>query len=405
MSFQHYERVLGGYLRYAPPANFPEDAMFLFVLSVSLVLGISALCSLSEAALYSVRTPYVRQLNEANHPVGHILSDFKLNMERPITTILIVNTVANTAGATLAGVQAKEILGDGKVFGVPILLVFSILFTLSVLILSEILPKVAGVAYNRTVSLWVSRPVALATWLLSPFVSLSQRASAFLRSGEQVPVAPEEEVHQLAALSAEEGSILPVEAALVQNVLRLNEITAREIMTPRTVVFKLKAETTVQEIIEEIGETSYTRIPIYEGDDPDDWHGIVLKGDLLACLARDEFETRLLDLQKPLAFVPETLPGHRLLETFLRRREHMLGVLDEFGGVLGVVTLEDVMESLIGEEIIDETDLVVDHQVIARRHGEHMMRLRALPETEENAALEPALDDEPAPEEPPAASP
>ena len=355
--------------------------MFLFVVSVALVLGVSALCSLSEAALYSVRMPYVRQLAETGHPTGQLLADFKLNMERPITTILIINTVANTAGAAVAGAQAKEVFGDHLMVGpISAVTLFFGLFTMAVLFFSEILPKVAGVAYNRPVSRFISRPLAAAGWLLTPVVWITQKSSILLRSSEAVPLAPEEEVHQLAALSAEEGSILPVEAALVQNVLRLNETTAKDIMTPRTVVFKLPAALSVKKLMDEVGEVSYTRIPVHS-EDPDEWTGVVLWGDILACLARDEFDVTLESLKKPLAFVPAVVPGHLLLKTFLRRREHMLGVLDEYGGMLGVVSLEDVMESLIGEEIVDETDLVVDLQQVARRRGEQI--LKNLPPAEE----------------------
>ena len=347
--------------------------MSLLVVSVALVLGISALCSLTEAALYSVRMPYVRQLADAGSVAGRQLLEFKLNMERPITTILIVNTVANTAGATVAGAQAREVFGDQSVLGFSAVMVFSAFLTLSVLFFSEILPKVAGVAYNGPVARTLSGPLALVTWLLSPVVWLSQKAASGLQPNDQVPQAPEEEVRQLAVLSAEEGSILPEEADLVRNVLRLNEITAREIMTPRTVVFTLSLDLNLRQLMEDVGELSHTRIPVH-GEDPDDWIGVVLKGDILASLARDEFDTDLEKLMKPLGFVPATEPGHRLLKTFLKRREHMLGVVDEYGGVLGVVTLEDVVEELIGEEIVDETDLVVDLQQVARWHGERVLR-------------------------------
>lgn len=341
--------------------------MTLFVFSVAIVLVVSALCSLSEAALYSVRMPYIRQLADSGSAAGKALVGFKLNMERPITAILILNTVANTAGASVAGGQARLLFGDAA------LVWFSALFTLSVLMFSEILPKVAGVTYRRAVARAVSLPLAVAIKVLSPLVWLSQKAAKiFPRSGSDL-VAPEEEVHQMAVLSAEEGSILPIEAELVRNVLRLNEITARDIMTPRTVVFKLEADATVAEVAELVTGRPHSRIPIHGPDHPENWLGVVFKEEVLGCMARDEFDVPLEKLKRPLGFVPETVPGHQLLAEFLRRRVHLLSVVDEYGGIQGVVTLEDVMESLLGEEIVDETDTVVDLQLAARRRAERRL--------------------------------
>ena len=342
--------------------------MFLLIVSVATVLGVSALCSLSEAALYSVRMPFIRQLQENGSRAGDTLAHLKQNMERPITAILIVNTVANTAGAFVAGKQAGELFGRSTFLGLDALTLFTIAFTFAVLLFSEILPKVAGVAYYRIVSATVALPLAGTIWMLSPIVWLSQRVASLLQQETPAPLAPEEEVHQFAAMSAEEGSILPEEAALVQNVLRLNETSAQDIMTPRTVVFKRPATLSVGALRDEIESIPHTRIPIH-GDDPEDWLGVVRRDHILACLARDEFDVTLLSLSKPIVFVPATVPGHLLLKDFLQRREHLFGIVDEYGGILGLVTLEDVLESLLGEEIVDETDLVEDLQGVARRRG------------------------------------
>lgn len=343
--------------------------MTLFVFSVSLVLVVSALCSLTEAALYSVRRAYVRQLAASGSKAGKVLLQFKENMERPITAILIINTTANTAGAAVAGAQAAELFGDMHApFGIPAVVIFSTLFTLAVLLFSEILPKVAGVSYGTTIARFISLPLDAIIRSMRPLVWLIQRASRLVQRRSPVPQAPEEEVHQLAQLSAEEGSILPMEAQLVRNVLRLNDIRARDIMTPRTVVYSLPAETPVAEIAEQIMAIPYTRIPIWE-EDSENWTGIALKQDILTCLARDEFDTPLSKLKKPLGFVPEGALGHHLLHTFIQGRRHLLAVVDEYGGILGVVSLEDVMESVIGAEIVDETDLFADMQQVARRRG------------------------------------
>lgn len=345
-----------------------KNPMTLFIVSVALVLLVSALCSLTEAALYSVRRAYVRQLAASGSRAGKILLHFKENMEQPITAILIINTAANTAGAAVAGAQAAKLFGDQTPFGIPAVVLFSVLFTIAVLLFSEIMPKVAGVSYGTTIARLASIPLAAVIRALKPLVWAVQSVSKVVRRRSPVPQAPEEEVRQIALLSAEEGSILPLEAKLVRNVLALNEVRARDIMTPRTVVFSLAAGTPVAEVGEQIMAVPYTRIPIWD-EDPENWTGIVLKHDILACLARDEFDTRLESIKKPLGFVPEGALGHRLLHTFIQGRRHLLAVVDEYGGILGVVSLEDVMESLIGAEIVDETDLFADMQQVARRRG------------------------------------
>lgn len=339
--------------------------MTLFAVSVAFVLIVSAYCSLSEAALYSIRVPFVRQLANSGSRSGVALAGLKANMERPITAILIINTVANTAGASVAGAQAK-VLWEGE--SPWFLWSFTAVFTLSVLLFSEILPKVAGVNYRRVVAPAVSISWELAIKALTPLVWLSQKVSRIF-SGTAGPLAPEEEVHQLAMMSAEEGSILPLEAKLVKNVLRLNEVLARDIMTPRTVVFKLEASMTVAEIAEEVSRQPHSRIPVHSDGDPEDWIGLVMKEEVLGAMARDQFDVTMEALKKPLGYVPEVVPGHKLLVEFLERRAHLLAVVDEYGGIQGVVSLEDVMESLLGAEIVDETDRDADMRQVARRRG------------------------------------
>ena len=336
------------------------------VLSVSLVLVISALCSLSESALYSVRLPYVRKLAAAGSRSGKVLDVFKRGMERPITAILIVNTFANTAGASLAGAQAREVWGEGADTW------FSLSLAVAVLIFAEILPKVAGVSYGGPVARFVAMPWAVVTWLLTPFVWLAQQLTKPVQRSDAEPLAPEEEIHHVAALSAEEGSILPIEAELVQNVLRLDEIQAKDIMTPRTVVFQLPESATVEDVASEVTRCPYSRIPINGSDE--EWNGFVFKNDVLSRLAGDHFEVPLSALREPLSFVPEFVQGHRLLGEFLKRRVHLLGVVDEYGGVRGIVTLEDVVETLLGREIVDETDRDVDLQAKAKRLARRRFR-------------------------------
>ena len=335
--------------------------MSLLALSVLTVLVISAACSISEASIYAVRMSYIRQLAESGRRAAARLVRFKENMEQPITAILIVNTAANTAGAAIAGAQARTVLGPESI------LWFSLAFTVAVLVFSEIVPKVIGVGYNRLVAPLVSAPLSVMVKALYPFVRVSTAFARLLTGGKKVPLAPEDEVWQFAALSAEEGSILPVEAALVKNVLRLNEVKAGEIMTPRSVVYNVASNVKIRDLSTTAGRLPFSRIPIFAADDPGQWIGLVLRRDILNCVAKNELDVEVGSLRQPLFLVSEKTLGHDLLHAFLRRRRHMFGVLDASETLTGIVTLEDVLEALIGQEIVDETDAVVDMREEAER--------------------------------------
>ncbi len=352
--------------------------MTLLVATVATVLVVSAFCSLSEAALYAVRLPYVRGLAESGSSVGGVLKDFKENMGRPITAILVVNTVSNTAGAAVAGGLAALVFGDSG----QAIIIFSAVFTLAVLLFAEIVPKIVGVAHNRAVARAVALPWKVVIAILAPVVFAVQRLTRILTPSVKHPVAPEEEVEQLARISAEEGSILELEAALVQRVLRLNEVRVRDIMTPRTVVRRFPQDITVEEAAAGVKGWVFSRIPIHDPENSERWTGFVRTHDILVCLAADQFDTRLKDISRPLHQVPEARPVHRVLGDFLARRAHIFGAVDEFGSSAGVVTLEDVIETLLGSEIVDEVDEFADLRAIARLRARRAQGLRERGRTE-----------------------
>jgi len=335
--------------------------MTVFALSVAIVLVVSAICSLTEASFYAVRTPFIRQITEDGSRAGEVLAGFKENMERPISAILIINTVANTAGAAVAGSQARILFGEAS------LIWFSLLFTVAVLFFSEIVPKVMGVIHSGAVATGMALPWAGVIKVLNPMIWAVQQFSQVFKPREPVLSAPEEEVQQMAMISAEEGSIMPYEAELVRNVLRLDNVRTRDIMTPRPVVFKLPSDMTLRAVSDTVKEWTYSRIPVYAADDPETWEGVVLSRDILSGLANDQFDATLGGLCKRVNFVSEETPGHVLLEMFLKRRTHLFGVMDEYGDITGIVTLEDVLESVLGVEIVDEADAAVDMQEVARR--------------------------------------
>lgn len=344
--------------------------MTLFIVSVATVLLVSAACSLTEAALYSVRLPYIRRLVEAGSPAGTVLKKFKENMERPIAAILILNTAANTAGAAVAGAQANALFGE------RVLVAFSASFTLAVLFFSEIVPKMMGVVYSRPVAHYLAIPLNALATLLHPVISVVEQVSKVLKPKGPIFAAPEDEVRQLAMLSAEEGSILQLEADLVKNVLALDKITAREIMTPRPVVEKLPDDTTAGQAAKDVEEWIFSRIPIYSATDPEKWVGVVLSRDILSAVAKGDLDANLGSLARPLEFVSEQTPGHVLLKKFLKSRRHLFAVADEYGGVVGIVSLEDILESVIGQEIMDEVDVTADLQELAKQRRRRELRAR-----------------------------
>lgn len=330
------------------------------VLSVLIVIAIWAVCSLVEGAIYAVRLPYIRRLVESGSRSGQILSGMKENIEQPISAILIVNTAACAAGSAVAGAQASNMFGEAGLFW------FSVCFTIGALFLSEIVPKIIGVTYNQAIARFAAVPLKLAIQLLYPIIWLVESSSHWIKPSTPILAAPEEDVTHLAQISAEEGSIMPYEADLVRNVLHLDKVTTREIMTPRPVVLKMPADFTMQAAAETVDEWTYSRIPIHAPGDPDTWVGFVLSREILAALAADKFDEPLQSICKPMYFVSEKTRGHVLLRAFLSRRSHLFGVMDEYGDMTGIVTLEDVLESLIGEEIIDELDSAIDLQEVAR---------------------------------------
>ena len=329
--------------------------MLLLLITTTFVLVVWAVCSLAEAAIYAARMPFVRQLVEDKIEAGEILLRFKQNMERPISAILIVNTVVAAAGASLVGAQANAVLGEANLWK------FSLAFTVAALFISEILPKILGVVYCRRLSLAIARPLSLVIVMLYPVVWFVERASRLIKPTEPAVTAPEREVQQLAEISAEEGSIMPYEADLVRNVLQLDQVTAKEIMTPASVVVKFPDDLTVGDLASPSVDWKFSRIPVYSAADPGHWTGLLLSRSVLQALAEDRFQESVQTLVNPLHFVPDNAPGHELLSSFLRRRSHLFGVLDaSTHKVVGIVTLEDVLESMLGAEIVDESDTVVD---------------------------------------------
>ena len=337
--------------------------MGILMLVVFLTLGISALCSLFEATLYSTRMGALEAAKSEGHLSRQALRfiGMKRQIDVPIAAILILNTIANTAGATLAGMYAANVLGASRV------LVFSLVFTLGILFLSEIVPKTLGAVYWRRLWPLIVLPLTVMRYVLYPAIAVTQGITKILTQGQTIPPVTEDEIVAMARLGAQAGEITPEESHMVHNIIELENKQVRDIMTPRTVIFSLDASLTAEEALPEVNSKGLTRIPVYE-DDREHIVGYVMLQDLSAARTSKQDDVQLRAIAKPISFIPETVNCLTLLTTFLKNRRHIAIVSDEYGGVAGLVTLEDLIETLLGEEIVDETDRVVDLQQSARQH-------------------------------------
>ena len=331
------------------------------VIYVCAVIVVSAMCSLFEAVLYAVPVSYVESLAQKGTVSGRILKDLRMrNVDRPISAILSLNTIANTGGAFLAG--AAFIM----VFGVQWELHFTIFITLSVLLLSEVIPKTVGVVYNRPLASLVAIPLQLLVWVLYPLVVICRLVTRVFSRASTGQEVSEEEIAVMARMGRRTGAIQADEARVMQNILTLKRKTVRDVMTPRTVVFALSADLTVEQAQKEAGTWQHSRVPVYENEF-EDVIGVVMRRDAFNALTGGRGQTRISELMNPVHFVAETVSLDRVLEMFLERRQHLFVVIDEYGGLAGILTLEDVLEEILGREIVDESDTVTDMRELARR--------------------------------------
>lgn len=341
--------------------------MIELTIAVLVVLLVSATCSLFEAVLYSVPISHIESLVQAKKSTGKILQKLRENVDAPIAAILSLNTIANTAGATVAGAIAANVLGSEWLW------TFSAGFTLAILFFSEVIPKTFGVVYARPISSWIARPLKLLVWLFTPLtwlLGLVTKLIADNRASEQISGT---ELVVMTHLGVRLGTIREDEGTVIENILSLEKKTVHEVMTPRTVLFSFPGSMTVAEARKDKGLFFHSRIPVY-GKDFDDVIGIIHRQDVLFAVTEEQLEIKIEMLMKPVHFVLESTPLDKVLKMFLERHQHMFVVIDEFGGLSGVITLEDVLEEILGQEIVDESDRVTDMRELAERRREQLLK-------------------------------
>ncbi len=346
-----------------------KSEMTALALVVVLTLIISSLCSLFEATLFSTRMGTL-EAEKAAGDSGSLASKFlemKTNIAEPISAILVLNTLAHTAGATLAGMYAAQALGGGAV---PL---FSILFTLAILFLSEIAPKTLGAVYWRGLWPFIVWPLIVMKYALYPAVVVTQWFSRlFAREGPARTVT-EDEILAVVRMGAKQGEISLRESRFVHNIIGLENKPIREIMTPRTVIVSLDAGMPVRDAVKAVDGKGLTRFPIYE-DDRENIVGYIMIHDLYSPKTLSKPKAPVKALAKPISFIPQTTDSLTLLTKSLAQRTHIHIVVDEYGGVAGLVTLEDLVETMLGDEIVDERDLEVDLQETARKQRKQRVK-------------------------------
>ncbi len=328
--------------------------MTLLLAYAGAALGFSFLCSILEASFLSARLVTLTERKEAGHRGAALLLKLKSeHVDDSLAAILILNTVANTAGATLAGAQAKTVFGD------PWVGVFTFALIVSILVGSEIIPKTLGAVYAERMVSFTASTIRFLTWLFTPLLVATRLVTRFLTRQEEPPISCRE-LAVMVALAESQGTLRPADSRLVSNVLSYREIRVEDVMTPRTVIAMLPASATLQSFLEDQDLGVFSRLPVY-GESPDDILGYVLQRDLLTAAARHEPpETSVKSYLRKAPYIPQGQNVGRVLRLLTESREHFAIVTDEYGGISGLISLEDLMETVLGIEILDESDRVAD---------------------------------------------
>ena len=329
-------------------------------------LSLSFLCSVLEAVLLSTPMSYISMRENQGSKTATLMKQYKNNVDRPVGAILSLNTVAHTIGS--AGVGAESI----KIFGEQYFGLISAILTLLILVLSEIIPKTIGASYWRSLALPSTRVIRVLILITYPLVLLSELITkVFTPRGNQASMS-REEVSAMVDVGTTEGIFRESESKLIKSCIALSGVKARQIMTPSIVVESACQDLTVKDF-QAKQSWSFSRIPVYAGD-KDYITGYVLKDAVLKLLSEDQFHVKLSDLKRPILTFREEESVFQIWEKMLEKREHISVIIDEYGGLRGLVTMEDIIETMTGVEIVDEDDVAVDMQALAKEKSRLMMR-------------------------------
>ena len=336
--------------------------MLLLVVYVLVALGFSFVCSIAEAVILSVKLPYITLSERAGRSHGAVLRRLKEDINSPLAAILTLNTIAHTVGAAGAGAQAAA------VFGSAWLGLASAVLTLLILVFSEIIPKTLGAEYWRELAPVTAHFLKYLVVVMFPLVKFSEKVTQILGEGSKRKGFSRAELAVMAEISGSEGQLNERESQVLRSLLLLDGKRVKDAMTPRRVVSSLPARSTVGQFFSTHSDERFSRIPLY-GDSREDVVGFVLRSDLLLAQARGESAAPVERYRRELAVIPAGASLLKAFDELMRRRTHIMLVIDEFGGMDGILTMEDVLEAMLGLEIVDEGDKAVDMRDLARRLG------------------------------------
>ncbi|EGR0083492.1 hemolysin family protein [Vibrio vulnificus] len=336
--------------------------MLLLTIYISIAIGISFICSVLEAVLLSISPSYIAQLRQQGHPAAAQLTKLKADIDRPLASILTLNTIAHTIGAATAGAQAAV------VFGSEWLGVFSGVLTLGILVLSEIVPKTIGATYWRQLAPSAASTLRWMVWALTPFVWFSEQITKRLARNQETPKM-RDELSAMAILARESGEFAEGESKILSNLLGIQDVPVTQVMTPRPVVFRVEATMTINEFLAQHKETPFSR-PLVYSEQKDNIIGFVHRLELFKLQQSGAGEKQLGSVMRPIHVIMNTLALPKAFDQMMAKRLQLSIVVDEYGTVLGLVTLEDIFEYLLGEEIIDEADKSQDMQELAYQRWE-----------------------------------
>ncbi len=332
--------------------------MTLLFIYLAIAIGVSFVCSVLEAVLLSITPSFVQQMNVDRPARAKTLVRVKDKLDESLSSILILNTFAHTMGAAGVGAQAIQ------VFGAEWETLIAVLLTLAILYFSEIIPKTLGAKFWRQLAMPAAITIFGLVKLVYPLVWLSTRLTRLFgkKKGNEVT---RKEIIALASLGHQDGTLFSQENDYLTNLFNLRDVSTEDILTPRSVVHMLQADVTVSDALDDPETQQFSRMPIY-GENPDDVQGKVLRADLFQAERDGHGSSPVKQFSKKIMHVSEKLPVYQLLDSLIKQSNHLCLVDDEFGQTAGVVTLEDAIETLLGREIVDESDAVADMQALAR---------------------------------------
>ena len=333
--------------------------MILLLVYLSVAIFVSFLCSVSEAVLLSTPQSFLIVKSEKGNIWAKAFLYLKNNIDKPLSAILSLNTIAHTIGAAGVGAQAIRVFGDAS-FGAV-----SAILTILILVFSEIIPKTIGARYWRSLAKITSYTIKIMIIVTYPLVLLSVIITKMFSKNRNEVTASREEIAVMANIGAEEGIFSVYEHKIIQNLLRLKNVKVTEIMTPRVVATVADENLSLDKFLENKNYLNFSRIPVYSGND-ENINGYVLRQEVFEKLAEDQHDLALRDIKREIVIVPGTMVLFALWEKLMDKKEHIALIVDEYGGLDGIVTMEDIVETLLGLEIVDEKDTITDMQKYAR---------------------------------------